>query len=132
MGNSEVGHLNLGAGRVVPQDIVRISQSIESGAFYQLEPLVKLCAETRRKNGTLHLMSLIGTGGGHALDTHPLAAGELGRRARLPGAIPAFLDGRGTPPKSALAFMQDLGSATPPYGHTAGVLPGGGRVHAAG
>src|SRR5438034_9408780 len=55
MGNSEVGHLNLGAGRVVPQDIVRLSQSIESGEFYQLEPLVKLCAETRRKNGTLHL-----------------------------------------------------------------------------
>src|SRR5215475_5847759 len=44
MGNSEVGHLNLGAGRVVPQDLVRISQSIQSGAFFQLEPLVKLCA----------------------------------------------------------------------------------------
>src|SRR5437762_6667296 len=58
MGNSEVGHLNLGAGRVVPQDIVRISQSIELGEFYRLEPLVALCAETRRKNGTLHLMSL--------------------------------------------------------------------------
>ncbi len=108
MGNSEVGHLNLGAGRVVPQDIVRISQSIESGEFYQLEPLVKLCAETRRKNGTLHLMSLIGTGGVHALDTHLLAAVELGRRAGLPVAIHAFLDGRDTPPKSALAFMQDL------------------------
>src|SRR5207249_8540724 len=116
MGNSEVGHLNLGAGRVVPQGIVRISQSIESGAFYQLEPLVKLCAETRRKNGTLHLMSLIGTGGVHALDTHLLAAVELGRRAGLPVAIHAFLDGRDTPPKSALGFMQELMAAVKDYG----------------
>ncbi len=130
MGNSEVGHLNLGAGRVVPQDIVRISQSIESGEFYQLEPLVKLCAETRRKNGTLHLMSLIGTGGVHALDTHLLAAVELGRRAGLPVAIHAFLDGRDTPPKSALAFMQDLVTAIRPYGHTAVVSTVIGRYYA--
>src|SRR5437879_7969818 len=61
MGNSEVGHLNLGAGRVVPQDIVRISQSIASGEFYRLEPLVALCEALRRSRGTLHLLSLIGT-----------------------------------------------------------------------
>src|SRR5713101_7278333 len=59
MGNSEVGHLNLGAGRVVPQDLVRISQSITSGEFYRLEPLVALCEDIKRRNGTLHLLSLI-------------------------------------------------------------------------
>src|SRR5881409_1363649 len=56
MGNSEVGHLNLGAGRVVPQDLVRISQSIQSGEFYQLRPLVELCAHLRDTGGTLHLV----------------------------------------------------------------------------
>ena len=60
MGNSEVGHLNLGAGRVVPQDLVRISQSIQSGEFYQLEPLVSLCEKLRQTGGTLHLVGLYG------------------------------------------------------------------------
>jgi 2,3-bisphosphoglycerate-independent phosphoglycerate mutase len=108
IGNSEVGHLNLGAGRVVPQDLVRISQSIESGEFFRLAPLVELCDETRRRTGTLHVMGLIGTGGVHALDKHLLAAVELGRRAGLKVAIHAWLDGRDTPPQSALGFMEEL------------------------
>ncbi len=130
MGNSEVGHLNLGAGRVVPQDIVRISQSIASGEFYALDELVKLCEDTRRHDGTLHLLALIGTGGVHALDQHLLAAVELGRRAGVSVAIHAFLDGRDTPPKSALAFMQDLVTAIRPYGHTAVVSTVIGRYYA--
>jgi 2,3-bisphosphoglycerate-independent phosphoglycerate mutase len=108
MGNSEVGHLNLGAGRVVPQDLVRISQSIDSGEFYQLAPLVALCDEIKRRRGTLHLLALLGSGGVHALDAHLLAAVELGRRAGLPVAIHAWLDGRDTPPRSALRFMEEL------------------------
>ncbi len=108
IGNSEVGHLNLGAGRVVPQDIVRISQSIESGEFFRIPALVQLAEDTRRHDGTLHVMGLIGTGGVHALDKHLLAAVELGRRARVPVAIHAWLDGRDTPPQSALAFMEEL------------------------
>src|SRR5438045_7245889 len=83
MGNSEVGHLNLGAGRVVPQDLVRISQSIQSGEFYRLEPLVKLCAGLRQTGGTLHLVGLLGPGGVHALDRHLLACVELGVRERV-------------------------------------------------
>src|SRR5437870_8805368 len=59
MGNSEVGHLNLGAGRVVPQDLVRISQSIQSGEFYQLPALVELCAGLRQSGGTLHSVGLL-------------------------------------------------------------------------
>jgi 2,3-bisphosphoglycerate-independent phosphoglycerate mutase len=85
MGNSEVGHLNLGAGRVVPQDLVRISQTIQSGEFYQLPPLVELCAGLRQTGGTLHLVGLLGPGGVHALDRHLLACVELGVRQR---AIP--------------------------------------------
>src|SRR5262249_36142514 len=100
MGNSEGGHLNLGAGRIVSQDIVRISDSIDSGEFYQLPPLVELCDKVRRRNGTLHLLGLIGTGGVHALDKHLEAAMELGRRHRIARvAVHAFLDGRDTLPK---------------------------------
>src|SRR5260221_3898946 len=108
IGNSEVGHLNLGAGRVVPQDIVRISQSIESGEFFRIPELVELCENTRRHDGTLHVMGLIGTGGVHALDKHLLAAVELARRHEVPVAVHAWLDGRDTPPKSGLAFMEQL------------------------
>jgi 2,3-bisphosphoglycerate-independent phosphoglycerate mutase len=108
MGNSEVGHLNLGAGRIVSQDMVRISRSIASGEFFRLPPLVELCEQTRRRGGTLHLMGLIGNGGVHALDKHLLAAVELGHRAGLKVAIHAWLDGRDTLPQSGLGFMQDL------------------------
>src|SRR2546425_9067796 len=108
MGNSEVGHLNLGAGRVVPQDIVRISQVIQSGDFFRLPPLVELCDRVKQRGGTLHLLGLIGSGGVHALDQHLLAAVTLGRRHELPVAIHAWLDGRDTAPTSGLAFMQEL------------------------
>ena len=111
IGNSEVGHLNLGAGRVVPQDIVRISQSIDAGEFFGIPALVQLVDETRRRHGTLHVMGLVGTGGVHALDKHLLAAVELGRRAGVPVAIHAWLDGRDTPPKSALGFLETLTAA---------------------
>ena len=73
MGNSEVGHLTLGAGRVVPQDLVRISQSIESGEFFRLEPLAALCTALEKSGGTLHLIGLLGPGGVHAIDHHLLA-----------------------------------------------------------
>jgi 2,3-bisphosphoglycerate-independent phosphoglycerate mutase len=108
IGNSEVGHLNLGAGRVVPQDIVRISQSVDSGEFFRIPALVELVENTRRHDGTVHVMGLIGTGGVHALDKHLLAAVELGKRHDVPIAIHAWLDGRDTPPKSGLGFMQEL------------------------
>ncbi len=99
MGNSEVGHLNLGAGRVVPQDLVRISQSIQSGEFYERPPLVELCARLRQSGGTLHLVGLLGPGGVHALDRHLLACVELGVRHRVPAiAIHGFLDGRDSAP----------------------------------
>src|SRR2546429_5888556 len=108
IGNSEVGHLNLGAGRVVPQDIVRISQAIESGEFFRSPALVELCRGVQRRGGTLHLIGLLGNGGVHALGQHLLAAIALGHQHQLPAAIHAWLDGRDTPPQSALGVMQEL------------------------
>lgn len=109
MGNSEVGHLNLGAGRVVPQDIVRISQSIQSGEFYRLDPLVELCAAVRQTGGTLHLVGLLGPGGVHALDRHLLACIELGVRHKVPAiAVHGFLDGRDAPPTLGAEVVRTL------------------------
>jgi 2,3-bisphosphoglycerate-independent phosphoglycerate mutase len=109
MGNSEVGHLNIGAGRVVPQDLVRISQSIQSGEFYQLPQLVELCARLRETGGTLHLVGLLGPGGVHALDRHLLACVELGVRHRVPAiAIHGFLDGRDSPPTLGAEVVRTL------------------------
>ena len=109
MGNSEVGHLNLGAGRVVHQDIVRVSQAIESGEFFENPALLKLCADIRRRGGVLHLFGLIGPGGVHALDRHLLACIDLAERQHMPRvAIHALLDGRDTPPSSAAGYMRDL------------------------
>lgn len=109
MGNSEVGHLNLGAGRVVPQDLVRISQSIRTGEFFQIEPLVHLATRLRERGGTLHLLGLLGAGGVHAIDTHLLAAVELGVRLGVPRiAVHGFLDGRDSPPTSAAEVVARL------------------------
>ena len=108
MGNSEVGHLNLGAGRCVPQDIVRISQSISDGSFFENEAFRGVCDAVRKSGGTLHLMGLIGNGGVHALDKHLFALIELGERCGVPVAIHALLDGRDTLPRSAHGFMREL------------------------
>jgi 2,3-bisphosphoglycerate-independent phosphoglycerate mutase len=109
MGNSEVGHLNLGAGRVVPQHLVRISQSIASGTFFGLPPFLALGAQLRKTGGTLHLVGLIGSGGVHAMDAHLRACLELGVRLELPHmAVHGFLDGRDSPPKSAARFVAQL------------------------
>jgi 2,3-bisphosphoglycerate-independent phosphoglycerate mutase len=109
MGNSEVGHLNLGAGRVVPQDIVRISCAIADGTFFQIEALARLHRAVSARGGTLHLCGLIGNGGVHALDQHLFALIDMAEREGMPRvAIHALLDGRDTLPRSALEFMRSL------------------------
>ena len=109
MGNSEVGHLNLGAGRVVMQDLVRISEAVRSGEFFRNGPLRAACAAARKSGGTLHLMGLIGDGGVHAHQAHLLALVELAARENVPRiAIHAELDGRDTMPTSALGFVEAL------------------------
>ena len=109
MGNSEVGHLNLGAGRVVMQDLVKINTAIADGSFFKNPALVAACREAKSNGRTLHLMGLIGAGGVHAIDKHLLAMIELARREGVPRvAIHAFMDGRDTLPRSGLGYMQEL------------------------
>src|SRR4030095_8765640 len=107
MGNSEVGHLNLGAGRVVMQDIVRIDLAVRDGSFFQIDAFKAGCAHVRRTGGTLHLMGLIGDGGVHAVDRHLFALFDLAERERVPQvSVHALLDARDTLPKSALGYLQ--------------------------
>ncbi|MEO8194497.1 MAG: 2,3-bisphosphoglycerate-independent phosphoglycerate mutase [Gemmatimonadales bacterium] len=109
MGNSEVGHLNLGAGRVVMQDLVRISTSIADGSFFRNPALVAACEHVKKSGGTLHIMGLIGNGGVHAIDQHLFALIDLAVRQRVPRvAIHAFMDGRDTMPTSGIVYMQEL------------------------
>jgi 2,3-bisphosphoglycerate-independent phosphoglycerate mutase len=109
MGNSEVGHLNLGAGRVVMQDLVRISTAIQDGSFFRNSSLVAACDAVRKNNGTLHLIGLIGAGGVHAIDSHLCALIDLAVKQHVPKvAIHAFMDGRDTMPTSGLGYMKEL------------------------
>jgi 2,3-bisphosphoglycerate-independent phosphoglycerate mutase len=109
MGNSEVGHLNLGAGRVVPQDLVRISQSMASGEFFALPSLAALGAHLRETGGTLHLVGLLGPGGVHAIDSHLVSCVELGVRLGVRRiAIQGFLDGRDSSPTLGAGVVRDL------------------------
>ena len=109
MGNSEVGHLNLGAGRVVKQDLVRINDAIKDGSFFTNEVFVSACRRVIHNGGTLHLVGLIGAGGVHAIDTHLLALLELAEREGVPRvAIQVMLDGRDTMPRSGLGYLTEL------------------------
>jgi 2,3-bisphosphoglycerate-independent phosphoglycerate mutase len=109
IGNSEVGHLNLGAGRVVEQDLVRISKAISDGSFFTNPPFLDACNQAKASNGTLHLIGLIGSGGVHAIDTHLLALLDLAAREKVPRvAIHAMLDGRDTMPRSGLGYLEEL------------------------
>ena len=110
MGNSEVGHLNLGAGRPVLQDLPRIDASIADGSFFERPALLTACTRARESRaGTLHIVSLIGPGGVHANDRHLIALVELAAAQGVPCvAIHALLDGRDTPPASALGYVADL------------------------
>ena len=112
MGNSEVGHMNIGAGRIVYQDLTRVDAEIESGAFFANAELVAACHAARDTNGTLHLMGLLSPGGVHSHEAHLFALIELAKRegvARV--AVHAFLDGRDMPPRSAEASLRALADA---------------------
>ncbi len=111
MGNSEVGHLNLGAGFPVLQDLPRINRAIEDGSFFENPTLVATCREVLERGTRLHLMGLVGPGGIHAVDEHLVAMVELAARTGLePSQVRfhAFTDGRDTPPRSADRFLPAL------------------------
>ena len=109
IGNSEVGHLNLGAGRVVMQDLVRIDRAIADGSLFQNKAFVEACQRAKKSDGTVHLVGLIGKGGVHAIDQHLFALIDLCARQQAPRvAIHAMLDGRDTMPRSGLGYMREL------------------------
>jgi len=111
MGNSEVGHLNLGAGFPVLQDLPRISAAIDDGSFFANEALTAACRRALDGGGRLHLLGLVGPGGIHALDQHLVAMVELAHRSGLPAdrvLFHAFTDGRDSPPRSAAAYVPVL------------------------
>ncbi|MGH2427302.1 MAG: 2,3-bisphosphoglycerate-independent phosphoglycerate mutase [Candidatus Limnocylindria bacterium] len=111
MGNSEVGHLNLGAGFRVLQDLPRISAAIADGSFFESEALRAACRHVAERGSRLHLLGLIGPGGIHAVDEHIVAMVELAARCGLPAErvlLHAFTDGRDTPPRSADGFVAEL------------------------
>jgi len=109
MGNSEVGHTNLGAGRIVYQDLVRINRAVEDGSFFQNEALLSACRKARQGSGAIHFLGLLSDGGVHSHVEHLHACLELARREGVPRAfVHAFLDGRDTPPKSGLGYLRDF------------------------
>ena len=109
MGNSEVGHMNLGAGRVVYQDLTRVDAAIEDGSFFDNARLRGACDAVKASGGTLHVMGLLSPGGVHSHESQVFAMLELAHRAGVPKvAVHAFLDGRDTPPRSAAASLAAL------------------------
>ena len=105
MGNSEVGHMNIGAGRVVMQDLPRIDHSIATGELAQLPRLQQFITALKKSGGTAHLMGLLSPGGVHAHQAHIAALANILAAAGVPVAVHAFTDGRDTPPQSALAYL---------------------------
>ncbi len=111
MGNSEVGHLNIGAGRVVYQDYSRINMALESGEFFGNEAIMCAINSAKEHNGSLHLMGLVSDGGVHSHLKHLVGLVEMADRKGLKDIyIHAFMDGRDTPPRSGKGYLEELQS----------------------
>lgn len=109
MGNSEVGHLNMGAGRIVYQELTRITKEIEDGDFFKNEELLKAMDNCKKNNSSLHLFGLLSDGGVHSHNTHLYGLLEMAKREGLEKVyVHAFLDGRDTSPTSGKEFMAEL------------------------
>ncbi|WP_297368863.1 2,3-bisphosphoglycerate-independent phosphoglycerate mutase [Acidocella sp.] len=127
MGNSEVGHLNLGAGRVVTQDLPRIDIAIEDGTLATNPELAAFIAATKAGTGTAHLMGLVSPGGVHSHQEHMVALAGILHAAGLKVIVHAFTDGRDTPPQSAIDFVTAFDAA---LGQTATIGTLVGRYYA--
>ncbi len=109
MGNSEVGHLNIGAGRIVYQDLTRITKSIKDGDFFRNKTLLDALKNVKNHNSSLHLAGLLSDGGVHSHISHLYALLELAKKQGIKKVyVHAFLDGRDVPPKSALVYIKDV------------------------
>jgi 2,3-bisphosphoglycerate-independent phosphoglycerate mutase len=113
MGNSEVGHLNIGAGRVVMQDLPRIGQAIESGEIARAPALTDLIKKLKASGGTCHLLGLVSPGGVHSHQDHAAALAKILDQAGVPTRVHALTDGRDTPPQSAAEDIKRLVAALP-------------------
>lgn len=109
MGNSEVGHLNMGAGRIVYQELTRITKSISDGDFFDKPELLDAVENCKKNDSALHMYGLLSDGGVHSHNTHLYALLELAKRKGLTKVyVHAFLDGRDTPPSSGQEFVREL------------------------
>lgn len=109
MGNSEVGHLNMGAGRIVYQELTRITKEIQDGIFFQNEALLKAVKNVKEKGTDLHLFGLLSDGGVHSHNTHLYGLLELAKKEGVQNVyVHCFLDGRDTPPASGKGYVQEL------------------------
>jgi len=129
MGNSEVGHTNLGAGRVVLQDLPRIDKSIADGDFQTIAPLKSAIKKLQSTGGTCHLLGLLSPGGVHSHQDHMVALVKALSAAGIPVAIHALLDGRDVPPKSAKGYIEKFEQNIRPYS-TAKIATVTGRYYA--
>lgn len=109
MGNSEVGHTNIGAGRIVYQELTRITKSIQDGDFFEKEEFLKAVENCRKNNSRLHLFGLLSDGGVHSHNTHLYGLLELAKRNGLKDVfVHCFFDGRDVPPDSSKVYTQEL------------------------
>ena len=109
MGNSEVGHLNIGAGRIVYQELTRITKDIQDGEFFQKPELVKAMENAKQPGRALHLLGLVSDAGVHSHNTHLYALLEMAKRFDVPNVyVHCFLDGRDVPPSSGIDYVREL------------------------
>lgn len=112
MGNSEVGHMNIGAGRVVMQDLPKIDQAVADGSLAKQPAVVELIDALKKSKGTCHLMGLMSPGGVHSHMNHIIALAGILSGEGIPVDVHAFLDGRDVPPDSALGYVRDFEKKT--------------------
>ena len=127
MGNSEVGHLNIGAGRVVMQDLPRIDDAIASGEIAKAPAVTDLIAKLKASGGTCHLIGLVSPGGVHSHQNHAVALAKILTDAKVPVVVHALTDGRDTPPQAAAGYLRSFTAALPPSAKVATVI---GRYYA--
>jgi len=108
MGNSEVGHLNIGAGRVVYQDLVRINMAIRDKTLANNPQIISAMEYARNNHKHIHFIGLVSDGGVHSMDRHLYALCDIANEFHVDGFIHALMDGRDTDPRSGIGYMMDL------------------------
>ena len=109
MGNSEVGHMNMGAGRIIYQELTKITKAIDDGDFFENKALLAACENVKKNDSALHLMGLVSDGGVHSHITHIYGILELAKRQGIKKVyVHCFLDGRDTPPASGKEYVEQL------------------------